>query len=647
MDAALLMELKQNGIDLKIEGQNLKAEGPEDKMEEFSQTIRENKTGIIEALAERKARDQEPITYIETLDDLFDVEPYIIENEIKKLFIDTETTGLDPLSSELCLLQIKAGEKVFLIDFGKIGTSDRLGFHLHGIETLLEDKDILKVFHNAVFDLKFLQWHLFQNIRFRNIFDTYLAEKVLTAGTKASCSLKAVAERYLGTEIDKTEQTGFQLGQDLSEGQIKYAVNDVEVLSGIFEKQKLELFKAALIQIAKLEFSIIPAVVEIELQGILLDTEKLEKLKVELTKVRTALHKNLSEMAEKHREPANGALFESTKEINFNSPKQVKAILSKMGHEVESTGTGTLEKLDSEFAQKMVKFRKTSKLLSSFVEPLPKHINPKTGRIHPEFPQMGTDTGRFTCKNPNIQQIPGEQEWRDLFRARPGYKILTADYSQIELRIMAEFSQDKVFLEAYRKGVDLHTKTASDVFQVPIEGVSKDQRSAAKAINFGLCYGMTQKGLSSRLNISEGKAQEFIKAYYKAYPVVKNTLDRLGVKAAKKGHSITVLGRKRYFPKPGSFGQEKAIERQGRNTPIQSTCGDILKKAVFYIQDEIWNMPAWIINLVHDEIVIEFREDGEEIMRALVEETMVRAGKDFLKSVPVEVDITIDNVWRK
>lgn len=212
---------------------------------------------------------------------------------------------------------------------------------------------------------------------------------------------------------------------------------------------------------------------------------------------------------------------------------------------------------------------------------------------------------------------------------------------------MAEFSQDAAFLEAYRKGIDLHTRTAADVFQVPIEQVSKGQRNVAKTINFGLCYGMTQKGLSSRLNISEEEAQSFITAYYKAYPVVKNTLDKLGMKAVTEGFSQTVLGRKRYFQKPESFSQEKAMERKGRNTPIQATCGDILKRAIFYIQDEIWNMPAWIINLVHDEIVIEFREDGEEIMLALVEECMVKAGQNFLKLVPIEVDITVDTVWRK
>ena len=648
MGTGILQELRQNGITVISDGENLQAKGPNDKIQGFLPVIKENKPQIIKALAEKKVMAEEPITYIDTAEGLFDVEPYIKENNIKKLFMDTETTGLDPLTHDLCLIQIRAGKKVFIIDAGKIGAGHHLGFHYSGLEMILEDEETLKVFHNAVFDLKFLQCYLFPEIRFRNIFDTFLAEKVLTAGIKSGCSLKAVAKKYLSIEMDKSEQTGFKKGQDLTEDQIHYAVNDVEVLEGVFEKQKLELLQAGLIPTARLEFSIIPAVVEIELHGIEIDTQKLEVLKDALTKERDELQKELTRLCSGIAdEDSQGDLFGREKQINFNSPAQVKKILSKMGQRVDSTGIGTLEKLDSDFARAMVKYRKTSKLLSSFVDPLPKHINQKTGRIHPEFSQMGTDTGRFTCQNPNLQQIPHDQEWRDLFTARPGYKILTADYSQIELRIMAEFSQDKAFLEAYRKGIDLHTRTAADVFQVPIDQVTKDQRSAAKAINFGLCYGMTQKGLSARLNISEEKAQEFITAYYKAYPVVKNTLDGLGMKAVKEGHSITVLGRKRYFQKPDSFGLEKAIERKGRNTPIQSTCGDILKKAVFYIQDEIWNLPAWIINLVHDEVVIEFREDGEEIMRVVAEECMVKAGRDFLKLVPVEVDISVDNVWRK
>ena len=649
MSIALLHQLNEHGVYLSLKGDSIEYKGPEQAVKEFLPVIKEKKAELLKAMAERRLRDEEAVSYIKDADGLFDVEPYIYENKIRHIFIDTETEGLDPLTKDLCLLQIKAGKKVFLIDIGKIGTGHHLGFHYHGLERIMEDKDILKIFHHALFDLKFLKYHLFQNenIRFTNIFDTYLAEKVLTAGIKTGHSLKAVAKKYLNVEIDKTEQTSFRKGQDLTESQIRYAVKDVEVLEGVFEKQKLELLQSGLIPTARLEFSIIPAVVEIELYGMQIDTDKLKELERELTKMQDELHKNLNELCETYLEEGQGDLFGRKKAINFNSPAQVKKILSKMGHHVSSTGIETLQKLDCDFASNMVKYRKTSKLLSSFVKPLPKHISPKTGRIHPEFPQMGTDTGRFTCQNPNLQQIPHEQEWRDLFTAKPGYKILTADYSQIELRIMAEFSQDKAFLDAYRKGIDLHTKTAADVFQVPLDKVTKEQRTVAKTINFGLCYGMTQKGLSSRLNIDEDTAQEFITAYYKAYPVVKNTLDRLGTKAVREGYSTTILGRKRYFNKPESFSQEKAIERKGRNTPIQSTCGDILKKAIFYIQEHIWNLDAWIVNLVHDEIVIEFRQDGEEIMRAIVEESMVKAGQDFLKSVPVEVDITVDEVWRK
>ena len=613
--------------------------------------IKQNKTELLKALAEIKQREKEPVSYVQDADDLFDVEDFIYTNEIRKLFMDTETTGLDLFENELCLLQIKAGEKVFIIDIGKIGTGHRLGFHYHGIERILEDERILKIFHNAKFDLKFLKYHLFKNqvLITRNLYDTFIAEKVLTAGIgkRGEHSLKAVAKKYLNIEMDKGEQTGFRKGQDLTEDQIRYAINDVVVLEGIFDKQELELSKAGLITTARLEFEIIPAVVEIELAGMNLDTGKLDHIEETLTAKSESLLKNLQELVKGHTGNSQGSLFGAEETVNFNSPSQIKKILSSMGFEVDSTGTDTLKKLNCAFAKKVIEYRKTSKLLSSFVEALPKHISQKTGRIHPEFLQMGTDTGRFTCQKPNLQQIPGEQIWRDLFTARPGYKILTADYSQIELRIMAEFSQDEVFLEAYRAGVDLHTKTAADVFKVSVAEVTKEQRGAAKAINFGLCYGMSSKGLSARLNIDENKAKEFIRAYYKAYPKVKSTLDKLGMKAVKEGYSQTILGRKRYFPKAGSFGQRKATERKGRNTPIQSTCGDILKKAVFYIQDQIWNLPAWIINLVHDEVVIEFREDGEEIMRAVAEECMVKAGRDFLKLVPVEVDITVDNVWRK
>jgi DNA polymerase-1 len=244
--------------------------------------------------------------------------------------------------------------------------------------------------------------------------------------------------------------------------------------------------------------------------------------------------------------------------------------------------------------------------------------------------------------------MPKEQEWRDLFVAPDGYKIVTADYSQIELRILAEISRDKVFIDAFKSGQDLHARTAAEVFNVPVDRVSKDQRNVAKTINFGLIYGMSASGLSSRLDITVEEAERFITAYFRAYPQIKDTLQQLGMKAVKSGYSETILGRKRYFKKAESFGAEKSLERKGRNTPIQSCCGDILKKAIFYLKDSLAPFDARIVNLVHDEVVLECRDNNllNEAVR-VVREDMIKAGRDFIKSVPIEVDIVIDKVWRK
>ena len=432
-------------------------------------------------------------------------------------------------------------------------------------------------------------------------------------------SLKKLTKKYLGIELDKSLRETFEKGQELTEEQINYAAMDVKVLEGIFEQQKEKLADQGLVETALLEFSIVPAVAQIELNGMLIDEKKLELLEATLTS-RIAY---LEEQLKKHAD------------INFRSPVQVKEKLQKLGFKVESTGVETLKKIDHPFAKTLVEHRKATKLLSSFVKALPKHINPKTGRIHPEFHQLGTDTGRFACSKPNLQQIPKDQEWRDLFVAASGHKLITADYNQIELRIIAEFSQDPVFLKAYKSGQDLHQVTADQI------GINRDQ---AKAINFGLCYGQTSSGLAEKLDISSKKAQDFITRYFKQYPAVKNTLDQLGLKGIFAGYSETPLGRKRYFSPADSYGAQKTLERKGRNTPIQATCGDILKKAIQYF---MYKPELKIVNLVHDEIVFEIPEEKasmdtvEEIRKA-----MVRAGQEFIHSIPVEVDIVINEVWR-
>jgi DNA polymerase I-like protein with 3'-5' exonuclease and polymerase domains len=548
-----------------------------------------------------------------------ELEEHISQNQIKKIFIDTETGGLDPLNDDLVLIQVMAGDEIFFLDPDE------------DMSLILANRRILKVGHNLKFDLQFL------GNRCAPLFDTFVAERLLTVGITPlrKLSLENLAQKYLNIELDKTLRTSFEKGQRLTPDQIQYAAWDVEVLEPIFQAQKKKLKELGLVGAALLEFSIVPAVAQIELNGMLVDLKKLEILKQTLTTRVAYLDEKLRNIVKDIRLSDQGELFDLGS-INYRSPDQVRRTFHALGLRLRSTGIGTLKKIDHPFAKTLVKYRKASKLLSSFVEALPKHINPKTERIHPGFHQLGTDTGRFTCSKPNLQQIPKEQEWRDLFVAPPGHKIITADYNQIELRILAELSQDPVFLEAYHHGKDLHQETANQI---------EVTREIAKTINFGLCYGMGSRGLAERLNIPVKDARSFISAYFKAYPRVKATLDQLGLKALSSGYSETPLGRKRYFKPVDSFSAQKSLERKGRNTPIQATCGDILKKAIQYLMDK---PELKIINLVHDEIVFEVpSENATPATVQIIEKDMVRAGKEFLKTVPMVVDIAVNDVWKK
>jgi DNA polymerase-1 len=502
-----------------------------------------------------------------------------------------------------------AGDEIYLMDPEE------------DIAELLQDPKILKVFHNAKFDIQFLKNETL------NIWDTYLAERILTAGrvSLGDLSLEKVAKKYTGIDLDKTLQTSFVPGQKLTEEQIEYAVMDVKVLKPIFQAQKKKVLSEGLKDTAILEFEVAAITAGIELNGMAVDLEKLEVLKVTIGSKLAVLEEELKKLA-------------GNDEINFRSPVQVREVLADLGHQVDSTAEKVLKKIDHQFAAKLLEHRKLAKLLSSFVNKLPSHVHDKTGRIHPEFHQLGTVTGRYTCSKPNLQQIPKEQEWRDLFVAPLGRKLITADYNQIELRIVAELSKDPAFLEAYQNGEDLHQITADEV------GISRD---AAKAINFGLCYGMGPAGLAEKLGISRSEAGQYINRYFGAYAQVKQALDQLGFEAVRTGYSVTPLGRKRYYPPVAGydFSGHKSLERKGRNTPIQSTCGDILKQALrnLKIYPELK-----IINLIHDEIVFEVAEEEANLEATQrIKGAMVRAGERFLKEVPVVVDVAIDDVWRK
>jgi DNA polymerase-1 len=419
----------------------------------------------------------------------------------------------------------------------------------------------------------------------------------------------------------------FKLGSEPTEEQIEYAALDVAVLKEIMGFQVERLKQLDLVKTAQLEFAIVPALVDIERRGVLIDWNRLEELRPLFETEVQELQKQLVELA--------------GRDINWNSPPQVVRVLNELGFKTDSSSKKALKKFEGPVIDKLLQYRKTTKLMSSFLNKWPDHVNNATGRVHPDFKQLGAETGRFSCSNPNLQQVPKQQMWRDLFIAPPRYKIITVDYGQIELRIIAEFTQDETFLKILQEGGDLHSTTAAAIFGVPVEEVNREQRDIAKSINFGLSYGMGPKLLSENVGIRLAEAKAFISNHEKAYPRVKQGLDQLGFKALRNGYSITPLGRKRFF------GPGDSPQHLGRSSVVQGTCGDILKKAILYLHQDLKGLDAHIINLVHDEILIEANEGIVDQVVEIVKRDMKKAGADFLQTVPIEIDIHIEDTWRK
>jgi len=565
--------------------------------------------------------------------------------------IDTEATKFDPFTAKLLLVQIATKDKAYVIDATKTNVSL--------LAPILEAERPLKIAQNAKFDYSLLKAQA--NIKMGNLFDTMLAERILTCGISREISLKTLAEKYLNLKIDKTVRESFyapgspSMQGKFSKEQLDYAARDVLVLHEIFQKQYKQLQEEDLIECAKLEFAVVPVVAEMELYGSLLDQKKWRSHIAELEKKRDKIKKEIQGEIRHLSEYSQVDLFGNISDtVNLDSPLQVLQVFKKLGEDLTNTSEATLQKAAHPLAKKLLEYRAYEKMITSFGETILEKIHPVTGRLHPDFIQIGADTGRFACNNPNLQQIPADSGFRSCFIALPGYKLITADYSQIELRIMAEVSEDPVFLEAFQKDLDLHALTASQMFRVPLEQVDKDKRFQAKSINFGLMYGRGAVSLSSQIGLSVDESKKLLDVYFATYKRVKRWLDFVGREAVRTGSVRTLGGRRRMFASPSREDPDHdkllaAIDRQGKNMPIQGTSADITKYALVYIYRELndQNLDAHLVHTVHDEIVVEAREDIAKQAAKIVEEKMIEAGQKLLKLVPVKVDVHVADCWEK
>lgn len=572
--------------------------------------------------------------------------------------VDIEGTSLDPYSSTLLTVQIGTPEKSFIFDARELDLGS-----LPRLKQFLENNKIIKILHNGKFDYKHVKQIL--GISISNIFDTMLTEAVLNAGLHNSYySLKYLADKYTGIELKKSVRETFEYitpSTKLNESQLRYSASDTLILFPIFEEQLKKLKEEKLVNIAKLEFAATRVVGDMELNGVHIDVKRWRQIIKNLSVKRNEYAKKFQEAIRPLFKVNSIDLFGNIGDsININSQVQLMDLFNnKMGLNLPSTSDGVLELCNDPIVKILRDYRGYEKLVSAFGDNLLSKINEETKRIHPEFNQLGAATGRFSCNNPNFQQIPKQTEdapFRSCFNPEPGYKLVTSDYSTMEMRIMADLSGDKNLIEAFKSGVDVHSHTAALMFGLPYTDDFKkkypDERFAAKSINFGLMYGRGPTSLAKQLGISPEKGKEYLQKYFKSYPGVRKYLDKVADEAVKRGWSTTPAGRKRWYIKPDKTDPDYTrkighIQRQAKNHPIQGTNADAIKYALVFLDEKIKEkgFDAKIILTVHDEIVCEVREDQADEWGEIQQNEMIRAGALFIKSVPIESEPFISDVW--
>lgn len=555
------------------------------------------------------------------------------------LAVDTETTGLDPLVDHIRLLQLAIPDNpVMVIDLWQIPETAR-----EPLQVLLAGT-ALKVFHNAKFDLQFLrQAHLTVH---GPLFDTMLASQLLDAGLHSRRhGLADLVGHFLGEQLDKKEQVSDWSRDPLTPEQLAYAAKDAAILLRLRDALLPQLETAGLMDVAHLEGACVPAVAEMELTGIHVDQQRLnalrQRLETETHQAATRLHILLRSVVERDQ----ASLFHTTDDaINLDSPAQVLAAFHTLGIPVANTRRGTLIPLAETYpvVRALLEYRRVSKALT-FATSLPEHIHLRTGRIHATYWQLGAATGRFSCSEPNLQQIPKTTAFRECFLATPGHRLVIGDYSQIELRTAAELSQDPRMVEAYQRGEDLHVLTASLLLDKPLDQVTRVERQAAKAVNFGLIFAMGAAGLQAYarnvygVSLTLEEAVAFRSRFFAAYPGMVTWHTRIREEGSPR-ESRTVSGRRRQWREtPGVAARY--------NTPVQGMAADITKHALAFLPQALADMNAKLIGTVHDEILIEAPEEHAERVAQLLKETMEHAGRVYLHTVPVVANVRIGTSW--
>ena len=578
--------------------------------------------------------------------------------------IDTETTSLDEMRAELVgiSLSVVPGQACYIPVGHKSGSGDLFGSAvlaegqmgleavLAALKPLLEDEAVLKIGQNVKYDWKILARH---GIRMAPIDDTMLMSYAMYSGLH-NHGMDGLSERYLGHQpieiksllgTGKAQRTFDQVPIDDA---VRYAAEDADVTLRLWASFRPDLHRAKVTTVYEtLERPLVPVLADMEMAGIRVDKAVLSRMSNSFAQKMAGLEAEIQELA--------GQPF------NVGSPKQLGEILfdklqvpggekGKTG--AYATGADVLEDiagnielgLPSDLAARVLDWRQLSKLKSTYTDALQDHVHPDTGRVHTSYSIAGANTGRLASTDPNLQNIPVRSDEgrkiREAFVAGPGMRLVSLDYSQIELRILAHVADIPALKEAFRAGVDIHAMTASQMFGVPVEGMDPMVRRRAKAINFGVIYGISGFGLARNLRIPRAEAQAFIDTYFERFPGIREYMDRTIAIAKANGFVQTLFGRKIHTPEINSKGPTAGFARRAAiNAPIQGAAADVIRRAMIRMPDAIADLPATMLLQVHDELLFEVEEGAVDRLIATAKAVMEGAADPAVHlDVPLVVD---------
>ncbi len=581
-------------------------------------------------------------------------------SKMEAITLDTETTSTDAMVADLVGIALtdREGEGYYIPvghQSSAAGGQLPLKYVLEKLRPVLENESIAKYTHNGKYDLTVLVRHGAQVQGLS--FDTMIAEWLVDPGSR-NLGLKNLARARLGVEMQPiadligTGKKQITMAQVPIAQAASYAAADVDMTHRLVRVLETELRGRELWPLfTEVEMPLVPVLAEMEMKGVKLDVEYLGEMSRQL-------HEKLIILEREIQETVSYA-------FNINSTQQLSDALfvrlglsgqgvqkTKSGH--YSTAASVLEKLKGQHPviDLILEQRELAKLKSTYVDALPQLVNERTGRVHTSYNQTGTVTGRISSSAPNLQNIPIRTEVgrqvRRAFVAEEGSVLLAADYSQVELRVLAHISQDEGLLAAFRRGEDIHASTAAAIFEVSLDQVTREMRRVAKMINFGLSYGMSGYGLAQRTGLSLEEANRFVESYFANYPKVKVYMEETKQEAAQQGYVETLLHRRRYFPelqRPQSPGaQRRAAEREAINMPIQGSSADIIKVAMIRLHGALKErgLQSCMILQVHDELILEVPEGELEIVAPLVKSTMEGA---FQLDAPLKVDMKVGKNW--